>query len=48
MNNDKLIKVLEGLKKDLQSAFVAYAASSKDKHIKGAQGKVDVLLELLK
>lgn len=47
MNNDKLVNVLKTLKQDLQSAYGSFSTANKDKNIKMAQGKVDVLIELL-
>lgn len=46
--DEKLIKVLEGMKYDLQKAYTAYSKSQKDDYIKTAAGKVDVLIELLR
>ena len=48
MDNEKLVKVMEGIKQNLHSALLAYSMNSKDKDIKTAVGKVDVLIELLR
>jgi hypothetical protein len=48
MDNQKLLNIMLGIKNDLKSAYTCYASNNKDTHIKAANGKIDVLIELLK
>lgn len=47
MNEQKLAKIMQSIKKDLSSALLAYSMNNKDKDIKTAIGKIDVLMELI-